>query len=734
MGGTDRVNRRKGGFRRHLAFLSVTALIFTLPVLSQKAGSPQQKVVSIEQLGKERIPEAPGDTQLIRAYKLGASDGDYYDNFGYSIDIDGSTAVMGAPQDDVGGAVDAGSVYVYVRSGLAWVEQAKLVAPDGAADDRFGHAVAVSGDTVVVGAPRADVSGHTNQGAVYVFTRNAGLWTQTAKLVSADGGAGDDFGITVAIDADTAVVGAMNHNVGPNTDQGAAYVFHRSSGMWSQQGKLTAADGDEHDAFGNSVAVAGDLAVVGAAGDDVAMFDEGSVHVFARSGSVWTRHSMLLAGDLAVYDGFGSSVALYGSTIIAGAPGDDIGFNTDQGSAYAFVLVGGLWIQQEKLVAFDGGADDRFGASVAIDGDTAVIGAPEDDVMTQYNQGSVYAWGRVGGIWGSQLKIMAADGLLDDRLGTSVGISGHSLIAGAPNDSTPPLLNEGSAYLVEFVPTTVSDFDGDGRTDMAIYRPLGGTGHAEWWFLESGSPGSYGAFGFGSESDIPVPADYTGDGATDPAFFRPSNGYWYILRSEDASFYAFPFGMEGDTPAPGDYDGDGRADAAVYRQSNGMWYGLRSSDMFVTYTQFGIVGDRPVVADYDGDGRDDIAVFRKAGAMGAEWWILRSTAGPVGFTFGDSGDVPVPGDYTGDRKADLAFFRPSTGHWYILRSTDHSFYAFPFGIDSDVPAPGDYDGDGKTDAAVYRAGQWFVSNSSTGTASTAPFGLGDDRPVPGILY
>lgn len=710
----------------------MTPVGIALAQVAEEKVSP--KVVTLERLGEERIPEAPKDTQLIRAYKLTASDPDSYDHFGYSVSISGSTAVMGAPRDSTGGVPDSGSVYVFVRSGLAWVPQAKLTASDKQSGDWFGYSVSVSGDSIAVSAPNADISGRTNQGAVYIFTRSASVWTQQAKLTASDGGAGDWFGGSVGLDADTVIVGASLHNVGLNTDQGAAYVFFRSSGIWAQQAKFTASGGDEHDSFGNAVAIDGDLAVVGVEEDDVATFDEGSAHIFKRTGSTWASHGMLLAADLSSTDSFGESVAVSGETVIIGAPGDDIGFNTNQGSAYVFVLSGGLWVQQEKIVAFDGSADDRFGRSVALDGDAAIIGAPEEDVMTNTNQGSAYICTRAGGVWGAQLKMMASDGAIDDHFGGSVAISGYSVLVSSPDDSFGTVEDGGSAYLVEFVPTTVADFDGDGRTDMSIYRPLGSSGNAEWWYLESGTPGGFGALGFGSESDIPVPADYTGDGQTDPAFFRPSTGYWFILKSEDLTFYAFPFGTAGDSPAPGDFDGDGRADAAVYRPSNGTWYTLRSSDQFVTYRQFGIAGDKPVVADYDGDGRDDIAVFRKYGGVGAEWWVLRSTAGVMGFTFGDADDVPLPGDYTGDRRADIAFYRPSNGHWYVLKSNDFSYYAFPFGIASDIPAPGDYDGDGMIDAAVFRAGQWYVQNSSTGNSSTAPFGLGDDQPVPGINY
>jgi len=176
-----------------------------------------------------------------------------------------------------------GSAYVFIRSGTVWTEQQKLVAADGVDNDQLGQWVALSGDTVVAGAYDDDVGANVDQGSAYVFTRSGGVWTQQQQLTAADGAAGDQFGGSVAVVGDTAVVTASSDDVGANADQGSAYVFTRSGTVWTQQQQLTASDGAAGDAFGASAAISGDTAVVGAYTDDVgANTDQGSAYVFTR--------------------------------------------------------------------------------------------------------------------------------------------------------------------------------------------------------------------------------------------------------------------------------------------------------------------------------------------------------------------------------------------------------------------------------------------------------------------
>lgn len=286
-----------------------------------------------------------------------------------------------------------------------------------------------------------------------------------------------------------------------------------------------------------------------------------------------------------------------------------------------------------------------------------------------------------------------------------------------------------SAVRVQSKSDTFADFDGDGKTDVSIFRPSNG----QWWFSRSSDNSNY-ALTFGTSTDKIVPADFTGDGKTDVAIWRPSSGEWFVLRSEDFSYYGFTFGTNGDTPIVGDFDEDGKADAGVFRASTLTWYISKSSGGTIIQ-QFGAAGDVPVVADYDGDGITDIAIFRANGANGAEWWVQRSSNNSVfAATFGNSSDKPTQGDYTGDGKADIAIWRPSNGNWFVLRSEDFSFYAFPFGTTGDVPVAGDYDGDGKFNAAVFRSSNttWFVQHPTAGTL-IQQFGIGGDIPTPGAF-
>ena len=295
------------------------------------------------------------------------------------------------------------------------------------------------------------------------------------------------------------------------------------------------------------------------------------------------------------------------------------------------------------------------------------------------------------------------------------------------------LINAGAAGICAPVypqPKPHFDFDGDLKADMSVYRP-GGTGGGEWWILRSGG-GTF-ATQFGASTDKAVPADFTGDGKTDIAYWRPSGGFWYVLRSEDFTYYAFPFGGTGDIPAPADYDGDGKADAAVFRPSTTTWY-LSWSTGRTVIRQFGLAGDMPVAGDYDGDRLADLAVYRPNGTNGAEWWISQSSGGVFATQFGQPTNKAVPADFTGDKRTDIAVWDQASGFWYVLRSDDLSYYAFPFGAAGDLPIAGDFDGDGKADPGVFRtaSANWYINRSTSGIL-IQQFGQTGDQPLPNVF-
>jgi len=377
-------------------------------------------------------------TLTTQQAKIQASDKEGNDYFGYSVSIDGDTVAVGAYQEDSTGS-NAGAVYVFTRSGTTWTQQAKLAATDigGIQNVWVGFSVAISGDTLVAGGYRAN-----DRGAAYVFTRSGTTWTQQAKLISTDIQQDDWFGYSVAIDGDTIVASAMGEDTGA-TNTGAAYIFTRSGTTWTQQAKIQASDRSTGAYFGSSAAIDGDTVIVGAFGKNA---ETGAAYIFARSGTTWTQQAKILSSDIQAEDKFGHSVAIDGDTVIVGAWGEDTGANA-AGSAYVFTRSGTTWTQQAKIQASDPEAVDLFGYSVAIEADTVIVSAPVEDPAGLTSAGSAYIFTRDGTTWTQQIKILASDRASSDEFGTSVAISGDTVIVGAKYEDPDGTGDAGAAYI-----------------------------------------------------------------------------------------------------------------------------------------------------------------------------------------------------------------------------------------------------------------------------------------------
>ncbi|MBK7792424.1 MAG: PQQ-dependent sugar dehydrogenase [Betaproteobacteria bacterium] len=270
-----------------------------------------------------------------------------------------------------------------------------------------------------------------------------------------------------------------------------------------------------------------------------------------------------------------------------------------------------------------------------------------------------------------------------------------------------------------------NDFDGDGRTDFAIWRPVDGN-----WYVIRSATGQVTVQQWGLPGDVPAPGDYDGDGHTDFAVWRPATGVWHVIPSGSGQTVAQQWGLPGDVPVPGDYDGDGQTDFAVWRPAEGNWYVIHSSTDQTSVQQWGLPGDMPVPADYDADGRTDFAIWRP---VDGRWYVIASATGTMMVQqWGLRGDVPAPGDYDADGRTDFAVWRPADGTWYVIRSASGQVTVQQWGLPGDAPVPGDYDADRGTDFAVWRpgSGTWFVIPSASGTASIRQWGLLGDVAVP----
>jgi hypothetical protein len=781
------------------------------PLPARMAGYGNEIELSVDDT-QARYPVTV-DPTVQQAYLKASNTGSGH-AFGYSVAISGDTVVVGAnfeyssttgvnstPNDL---APASGAVYVFTRSGGVWSQQAYLKASNTGALDHFGESVAISGDTVVVGAPREASSttgvnstpndSASQSGAAYVFIRSGGVWSQQAYLKPSNTESNDQFGWSVAISGDTIVVGAFGEdssttgvNSTPNnaaSGSGAAYVFTRSGGVWSQQAYLKSSNTGINDLFGISVAISGDSIVVGANGEDSSTTgvnstptdtagDSGAAYVFSRSFGVWSQQAYLKASNTGANDQFGVSVAISGDSIVVGANGEDsstTGVNSapndsapDAGAAYVFTRSAGVWLLEAYLKASNTEGSDSFGRSVAISGDTGVVGAYLEDSSTtgvnslpidldsSADSGAAYIFTRSGGVWSQQAYLKPFNTGCDDEFGTSVAVSGDNIVVGAYLEdssttgvnSTPDELATfaGAAYIFQVQPSRIGTF-----TSGVWALDLNGN-----FFNEGGSPDRNVFFSLGSSSEIPVTGDWNGDGKTDMAVYL--NGTWLIDFNGNGVWDGpvidrlIYFGGPGYTPYAGDWNGDGKDEIAVHQ--NGTWlidfngnfaWDNTPTDKLIF---FGGPGYTPYIGKWGTSTNSSIAVHQN-GTWLIDWNGNFTWDGPVIdrlLYFGGPGYTPVVGDWNGDGKTDLAAYL--NGTWIVDFNGNYAWdgtitdrLVF-FGGAGFTPVSGDWNGDGKDKIGAFSLGTWVLDRNGNYAWDgslidvVTTYGTSTSLPVPG---
>ncbi|MFN2198565.1 MAG: sortase [Anaerolineales bacterium] len=432
---------------RPLPALSIFIRVLVILILFMAAALPPIT-------GRAASPAATG-LGAIQTAVLNAIDPLAYSEFGWAVDMSTTAALVGARNADGGGPDDpianSGAAYIYQYSGGWWYEESKLTSKDPEIADAFGVSVTIDGSLAVVGATGKDIQTIENAGAAYAFEYRSGAWQQRARLTASDAMEDDAFGTSVALDGRTLVVGADAKTFGPLPYAGAAYVFTTSGGEWTQRAKLMPLDPSPGLNFGASAAIDGDRIVIGATESNPGgIRGTGSAYVFKKVNNLWVQEAKLVPDEARAGDFFGQSVAIYGNTIVVGAqftdPESDDGRITNAGAAYVFVLRDNQWEEDAQLVADDAAVFAQFGESVSVYGDRVVVGASGSTAWGLSNAGSAYLYIKKGREWVQQFKMIPDAPQENGYFGEAVSISGGGIMVGGTGYSPPTISRAGQAF------------------------------------------------------------------------------------------------------------------------------------------------------------------------------------------------------------------------------------------------------------------------------------------------
>jgi hypothetical protein len=467
------------------------------------------------------MPAPVARAQVCESTELIGSDLGSGDQLGFSSAGWGDVVAVGAPFDDERGG-NAGAAYVFRFDGATWTEQARLTAPDGAAADFLGAAVAVGDNVILVGAPFDDDAGPST-GAVYVYRFNGAGWSLEAKLTADDADGQEEFGTAVAIHGDTAIVGAHREDRPAAGNAGAAYVFVREGAAWTQQAKLVADDVFADDGFGRAVAIDGPVAVIGAPFDDTGGSSSGSAYVFRRSGGAWQQEEKLIDADGDFNDLLGRGVAIRGDVVAAGAPGD----NTPAagGSVSIFRRRSGAWSRETVIPAPVGAGN--FGIAVSLQVGELLVGSPGTDTNPAPGSARFYTFDGLDWVPGATL--IASNGQVNDAFGSSAQLAETFAVIGAPN-LDGAFSGSGGAFV--HAELEMTDCNGNGVDDTCDIATLD----------SSDDNGDH-----IPDECQPVAGDTNGDGVTDASDLDPIITNFGACPPEPRA-------------CPGDADGNGAVD------------------------------------------------------------------------------------------------------------------------------------------------------------------------------